>query len=267
MEFKDNFLVCLTGLPASGKSTFAHKLRKEILSIQNKFDVVIIDVDEIRGSLYKSKFNHEKEVVVRDKNLKLIEKSLKEKKIVISDDINYYSSMRHDLKEITDRLKQRLFIIYISTPIKVCLKWNRKRDNPIPNDVILNINEKFDKFQKYNWDHPDFIIDMSEDENFQKIISEIITEIIRSDNQPNSDMIKKKKYQDKRHSYAKKLDLITRKIIGNIIINHKYDSLKNEIIKKRKEFLKDNLGKKKSELEIKNKFIEFLEMRLKIKIL
>ena len=76
MIFKQNFLVCLTGLPASGKSTFAFRLRKEILKFQNRFDVVNIDTDEIRKKLYKSEFHHENEINVRKKNLELIEKSL-----------------------------------------------------------------------------------------------------------------------------------------------------------------------------------------------
>ncbi|MBN1214628.1 MAG: adenylyl-sulfate kinase [Candidatus Lokiarchaeota archaeon] len=185
MELKNNFLICLTGLPASGKSIFAKKLKEGLSRIQNNFETIIIDTDKIRHSLYDKEFNHKKEILVREKNLKLIEKNLIEKKIVISDDLNYYSSMRHELREISSNLKLRMFIIYIATPFNICIEWNKKRGYTIPDNVIFNINRKFDSFQKYKWDQPDYTVDMSKELNLDKLISDIVLKMIKLDKEPN----------------------------------------------------------------------------------
>jgi len=151
---KDNFLICLVGLPASGKTTFAYQLKETIEKLIENFDVIIIDPDKIRNQLSPKKFDYRKEQIVRERNFKAIYASLQDKNIVISDDLNYYSSMRHDLKEIADKLEVKFFIIHITTPLKTCLNWNKKRGKPIPNKVIKKVYNKFDKFDKYNWDYP-----------------------------------------------------------------------------------------------------------------
>ena len=102
MIITKNFLIILTGLPASGKTTFARMLKKGLEKKINSHKIKIIDPDEIRTSLSYGKFDPTKEQIVREKNLAKVEKSLKEGYIVISDDLNYYTSMRHDLKNISD---------------------------------------------------------------------------------------------------------------------------------------------------------------------
>ena len=154
MLIKDNFLICLVGLPASGKTTFAYQLKGTIEKNIENFNVIIIDPDKIRDQLSPKKFDHRIEQSVRERNFKAINTSLKDNNIVISDDLNYYSSMRHDLKKIADRLEIKFFIIHIATPLKICLNWNKKRGKPIPKSVIKKVYNKFDTFDKYNWDHP-----------------------------------------------------------------------------------------------------------------
>lgn len=266
MEFKKNFLICLTGLPASGKSTFAYKLKKRILNYQTKYEVIIIDPDKIREFLYNSLFSPEKEQIVRKKNLEKIEQILKENKIVISDDINYYSSMRHDLKEICERLNLKFYIIFISTPIKVCLEWNQIRDKSIPDELIVNIKKKFDKFHKYKWDRPNLIVDMSKVENIDKIILEFLDKIHNSQKNPIIELIERDKKKNYSKSYSESLDLITRSIVRELLINREYHHIKKDIFRKRREFIKKNLNKLISEAEIKRLFIEFLEFTLDIDI-
>ena len=65
--------------------------------------VNIVDPDLIRAKL-SSKFDFKIEKEVRQKHLAQVENFLKNGMITISDDLNYYSSMRHELKEIAERL-------------------------------------------------------------------------------------------------------------------------------------------------------------------
>ena len=63
-----NFLICLVGLPASGKSTFANSLKIALKKKFNNLEVKIIDPDIIRQKITSDKFYHEKEHIVRNEN-------------------------------------------------------------------------------------------------------------------------------------------------------------------------------------------------------
>ena len=67
-----NFLICLVGLPASGKSTFANQLKIALKKRYNKLNVKIIDPDKIRQKLTPNEFDHEKEHIIRKENIKIM---------------------------------------------------------------------------------------------------------------------------------------------------------------------------------------------------
>ncbi len=189
---KKNFLICLAGLPSSGKSTFAQMLKEKFEKTFRIFKVLIIDPDKIRNKISPGKFDFNKEQVVRIKNLDVIRTALKNQFIVISDDLNYFSSMRHDLKKIADNLGFKYFIVHITTPLDVCLKWNKKRGRPIPNKVIKRISNKFDNFNKYYWDYPIIRYDHTKFQPFdgktERIIEEIIEKIVSNVNSKKKKM-------------------------------------------------------------------------------
>ncbi|MFX1392393.1 MAG: AAA family ATPase [Promethearchaeota archaeon] len=263
---KNNFLICLTGLPASGKSTFANMLKELIEERFINLKVIIIDPDTIREKIVPGEFDHSKEQKVRNNNLKLIKKALKSGFIVISDDLNYYTSMRHDLKNIAENMGLKYFIIHISTPLEICIKWNEKRSKPIPNSVIYNINKKFDDFGNYNWDIPLASYDLSQLKDLNQTVEKLI-EII------NQNLIILKKRTKKKEDIKKisnidneKLDRITRKIVGELLRNPKYRSLKNKIIKYRKKYVKMKVNTVLIESDIVKTFKQYLEKSLNIKI-
>lgn len=265
MLIKDNFLICLVGLPASGKTTFAHQLKETIEKIIENFDVIIIDPDKIRNQLSPKKFDYRKEQIVRERNFKAIGASLQDKNIVISDDLNYYSSMRHDLKEIADKLEIKFFIIHIATPLKTCLSWNKKRGKPIPNRVIKKVYNKFDIFDKYSWDYPIIEYDPSHNHSNKGKLEEILNTIIEKLIFELTSKRKIEKVSKDSNIDNEKLDRITRKIVGDLLRNPMYKSLKNKIIVFRKLFIKDNLNRPISEGEISISFKKYLEKSLDIK--
>ena len=119
--------------------------------------------------MFPDSFNFKNEPIIREKNIQLVEEHLSKEEIVISDDLNYYSSMRHDLKLIADKLNVRYYIIHITTPLIICLNRNEKRGKPIPNKVIHNIYSKFDNFDKYKWDSPFETYDFAEPSDLPKV--------------------------------------------------------------------------------------------------
>ncbi len=260
-----NFLICLVGLPASGKSTFANSLKIALKKKFNNLEVKIIDPDIIRQKITSDKFDHEKEHIVRNENLKIIRSELELGNTVISDDLNYYSSMRHDLKGIADELNLDFSIVHIATPIEICMKWNEKRGEPIPIEVISKIQDKFDMFNKYNWDNPIATYDLSEISDLNIVMKEFLAKLEDKMN------FRKQKFGKERtkiisNIYNENLDKITRVYVGKLVLNPSFIPLKNKIFKLRKTYIKKNKNKALSETEILKRFKIYLEKILNIKI-
>lgn len=261
-----NYLICLVGLPASGKSTFAHKFKEIIEQKSEDNRVKIIDPDIIRESITRGDFNHEKEKTVRKKNLKSIKKALIHGNIVISDDLNYYSSMRHELMEIAENMNLSFFVIHISTPLEICLKWNEERGKRIPNQVIQNISNKFDDFNRYGWDKPLEKIDLSQVTNLSKKIEGIIKLIsIKAD---EANLSTKVDVDTKSHSNPdnERLEKISRKFVGKLLKNPEFRRNKQKILEIRKQFVTENLNKSLSKSEISSALKLYLENRLDVSL-
>jgi len=263
----DNYLICLTGLPASGKSTFANKFKAALEKSYDKIRVKIIDPDIIRQKLSPDKFEPDKEQNVRKKNLEIIRRELKRGFLVISDDLNYYSSMRHDLKEIAESFRINFIIIHIATPIEICLKWNEARGSPIPNEVIKKIQDKFDNFDKYSWDYPEVIIDPSANNDNKSKVGEIIKN--------HRERLKKIKLMKKKetnnilvHSnlYVENLEKISRNYVSKLLQSPIHFPFKNKILRLRRVFVKNIRNTVLKKADIKKSFKKFLEKELKITI-
>ncbi|MFX1496412.1 MAG: adenylyl-sulfate kinase [Promethearchaeota archaeon] len=256
-----NFLIILVGLPASGKSTIATILKHIIEKRYENVNVEIIDTDQIRYSINPNKFNYKKEQLVRKKSLNKVKNELKRGSIVISDDLNYYTSMRHDLKQIAENYKKKYFIIHIATPLEKCIEWNKNRGFFIPQEVIFNISKKFDHFDNYNWDSPLISIDPSKSMNLKGELDKLVIlieeklaiETTRKD--PKRNRILKQRNHEK-------LDKITRDLVRKISQNDEYHPLMKKVSKLRKEFIRKNIDNLIDKTQIKEEFLKFLNKSL-----
>jgi len=258
-----NILIILTGLPASGKSTFAYKLKIFIESTKEHAKVKIVDPDKIRDKISPQKFDYSKEHTVREKNLKEVKSALKKGYTVISDDLNYFTSMRHDLKQISEDLKKEYFIIHIATPIEYCVLWNDKRGNPIPNQVIHNIKKKFDEFGSYSWDIPIEKYDLSTLDHFDNKFENLMEKIEKRLNLRQIS-IKESNQKDTINEYHQLLDRVTRSLVGNLLQKYNDTKLKKKILINRKEFIKVYLNQPLKEKEISKAFFVFLKKKIKV---
>ncbi len=262
MMHQQNFLIMLAGLPASGKSTLALELKIELERAYPNRRVEIVDIDEIRAYLTGDLFDPEKENEVRLKSLEKIFTLLKNGNIVISDDLNYYASMRHDLKEIADELNIPFFTIHITTPLETCLLWNKKRKAKIPSDLISTIHEKFDSFDKYAWDYPFATLDLSKMKNVIPWIRDLImlinSSLTKFQEKNNLNALK----QDTSNQKKEAIDRITRRIVGEELKTPDKFSCKAQILKLRKKFLMTNLNENFTIEEIESKFKDFLKDNL-----
>ena len=261
-----NFLICLTGLPASGKSTFSKILKQKLSAFFKEYEINIIDPDLIRKSLTNNEFDSTKEKIVKDKNLEKIYKALKKGEIVISDDLNYFTSMRHDLKNIAEFFNLPFFIVHIATSLETCLNWNKKRGGKIPDHLINKIHTRFDYFDKYQWDRPFYEFDPSKPNDIEKHATEFVSKILSSISEPS--MNDKNEFEQETNSniLIERLERITRRTVGNLIKNSKNDPLKEKILELRKIFVKRNINSSLSEPEIEKNLILFLEETLNTKL-
>ncbi|MFX1395831.1 MAG: AAA family ATPase [Promethearchaeota archaeon] len=254
----------MVGLPASGKSTFAYALQKYFIKRFTTKKVSIVDIDVIRENLTGKVFNPNREKEARQKNLDTIFKLLKKDKIVISDDLNYYSSMRHDLKAIADKLGLPFFTIHIATPVNKCIEWNEKRHEKIPSDLIRAINEKFDAFEKYGWDDPLEIIDLSKINDMNEEIKKIVEKIIFRLEESKSNRTKNQNDRSQNNERKELLDKTTRKIVSDLLKKPDYQPFKTEIIKLRKIFVREQAKEYENVAEIELTFKSFLESALNL---
>ncbi|MFW9822552.1 MAG: AAA family ATPase [Candidatus Thorarchaeota archaeon] len=261
-----NFLLCLTGLPASGKTTFAKILKLNLEARFPNCSIRIVDPDIIRYTMSPNKFDYKVEPQVREQSLQKIDTELRNGSIVISDDLNYYSSMRHDLKILADNLDIDFGIIYISTPFEICLKWNKNRGEPIPNEIIIKIHQKFDEFGKYKWDRPLFEIDLSQIRDLNVKIKAVADELIKKMRFPQKRLQKDKQLEKTLVLENKSLDKLTRNLVGKLLQYPSFVPLKKKIIKARKFFVKLYKNQALPENEIAPLFKDYLEKTLAIKI-
>ncbi|MHA2325294.1 MAG: hypothetical protein ACXACB_07840, partial [Promethearchaeota archaeon] len=181
-------------------------------------------------------------------------------------DLNYYSSMRHDLKKLADNFHIKLFIIYISTPFNVCIKWNNTRKKPIPNKIIKKIHQKFDKFTKYNWDSPVAEYDLSQIKDLEVKAEELAISLISLVNLPPETLEEGKSREQTPNVDNQNLDRITRIYVGKLLQNLDFLPMKKKLSKTRKSFVKLHKNQFLNEIEIVRAFKEYLEQNLSINI-
>lgn len=252
-------LIVLMGLPSSGKSTIAKLLST---ALKDEFDIVnfVIGTDEIRKLVpsQMEQFDPNLEPLIKDITLNTIKFCLKNNYLVINDDMNYYTSMRHELKQIAEENQTHFILIHIQIPLEVALEWNENRGLPIPQEVIQTVYERFDEPGDYNWDTPLLTIqsnetapELAKDEILSKVLP-----IITSPYHPIPVQ------QPSKPSNAEKIDKITRNIVAEFAQSIKDLALLKKVSKFRIDYLK-SLEKKEIPLEnIETDFSQKLHLLL-----
>ena len=128
-------LLMLTGLPASGKSTYAKELARSGYVRTNK--------DELREMLNGGKWSrgNEKEVIkLRDY---IISEALYAGKSVVVDDTNFAPVHQERLKELAKKYGATFETKFFDTPLEECIKRDAKRPNGVGKDVIMKMYNEY----------------------------------------------------------------------------------------------------------------------------
>ncbi|WP_287585398.1 AAA family ATPase [Candidatus Borrarchaeum sp.] len=254
-------LIILSGLPSSGKSTLVNEIAK-ILELDLSIKTIMIESDGIRNmipSYREQRFNPDHEPVVRAAMFELIKHFLEQDYIVINDDMNYYKSMRHDLREIALEMNVPFAILYVSTPREVALSWNEKRGLPIPQEVIEDAFNKFDIPGKdYEWDRPLLVVDLSvvNPKTAAKEAVNLVRDLLLKPSIREAKTVVEPSDEEKQ---KEAIDQLTRKIISETIVYKKNEELAKNLSEVRREFVKNAIKNKLTLDEVNVKFKELVD--------
>lgn len=260
-----SFLLILCGIPCSGKSTLAQKIAKELES-KYVYSTAIISSDNFRSMLptYEHNFNPDLESFVREATYKTIQEALRQRLIVISDDTNYYRSIRRRLKRMAEQTRADFAIIYVSTPLETAIKWNRKREASIPTSVIEEVYYKMDRpGEKYRWDTPILAFDSNRDdlEAAVKIVTSKVHEKILDEAKTDTGRDSRAKPSSLRAGY----DRETRRAMSEVMKRYKNLDLAREISDLRKRVIEEAFKGSLSLRETTTLFFDRAESMLKAK--
>jgi predicted kinase len=131
----------MRGLPASGKSLYIKRYMKGIKRISK---------DDLRGMIDGGVYSPENETVILTARDHLVILFLARGHDVVVDDCNmnpdHEKTLRAVMKSIPlqEEDEFRFIIVDISATVQECIDRNRMRDNPVAEEAIKRMAEKYD---------------------------------------------------------------------------------------------------------------------------
>jgi selenocysteine-specific elongation factor len=228
-------------LPSSGKTTISKKVAA-LLEDKHGISTMVISSDDFRDMVSHSTegFKPEREASVQALYYRAIATGLEHGYLVISDDLNYYKSMRSDLRQIAKRSDSDYDIVFVDTPVEQAIKWNKERGSPIPSSLIEEINQKLDPPKgDYKWDTPLVVVDPSK-QSYEEIASAIVAAVLKRLEKPIRSK-PRKIVEDERGLRARGIERETRKSMMEVMKRYKNPDLGISLSRIRKEVVKNAL--------------------------
>ena len=143
-----NYLIMFCGIPGSGKSTEARRMAGS-LTVRG-ITVEHISRDELRFSMISDESGYflSKEKEVFSKFVEKMNNSLNENDCTIIDATHISKASRAKiLRRIENPDNVRLLVLYLTTPLDVCMQQNDLRTGRerVPHEVIKGMAEQFEK--------------------------------------------------------------------------------------------------------------------------
>lgn len=141
-----NYLIMFCGIPGSGKSTEARRMAGSLAA--RGITVEYISRDELRFSMISNEseyFSKEKEVF--SKFVEKMNNSLNKNDCTIIDATHISKASRTKiLRRVEDPANVRLFVLYLTTPLNVCMRQNDLRTGRerVPHEVIEKMAKQFE---------------------------------------------------------------------------------------------------------------------------
>jgi predicted kinase len=137
-------IIMMRGLPGSGKSTYAKKLVSDNPEMYKR-----INRDDLRMMFDNGHTSDKNEKFIKKVRDLLIVKALEEGKSVIVDDTNLSDTnekrFRQLAREFTTKTSEdvKIEVIQMETPVEECIARDAKREKPVGEKVIKNMEKQF----------------------------------------------------------------------------------------------------------------------------
>lgn len=138
--------VMMVGIPGSGKSTVADKLKYIMENEGEKKDkIIILSSDALRREILGSEESQENNGLIFSEMKKRSLEAILEGKNVIYDATNTTIKNRKSILEELNKSNIKCYkIAYImNTPFKICLDQNEQRERVVPSEVLFKFRNSF----------------------------------------------------------------------------------------------------------------------------
>ena len=172
--------IMLVGIPASGKSTFAQKLKEK------EEDVKIVSSDSLRKEIFGD-INHQgdNDKLFAKMNDLVREKLSKGKDVVLDSTNLYFKRRKHLLNYVYNNYYDEAICYYMNIPIEIAHKRNIKRNKKIkerqvPETLVKDMSEMVCIPQHFEgWDEINVINNFDLNKKFLKVDQKFFEEIIK----------------------------------------------------------------------------------------
>lgn len=138
----ENKLIVLSGIPGSGKSTYAADYASK------NPDTYIVTSDAIRRELFGRVDDFSQEEIVWEKFENLVREKAATHKTIIADSSATTNVRRLRWAHIFRHLFDKIELVYFDIPFSVCLERNEKRHMTIPYTDMVVMRDAFEKPSK-----------------------------------------------------------------------------------------------------------------------
>lgn len=142
-KFEKTDIVLVCGLPAAGKSHFARRFfldsgRKRV----NRKEIrrLLFEMTSFGNKWSENMFSHIDENLVKHTERKVIEHLLVNEGKVLVDNTSITAASRRIYVSIARRFNRTIGIIFLNTPVLLCLERNKGKEDPVPGTVISNLS-------------------------------------------------------------------------------------------------------------------------------
>lgn len=164
----------LIGLPGSGKSTVAQKIKDEVISL-NKVEVEIVSSDSIRKELYGNEEIQGDPQKVFTLMKQRSKQALLEDKYVIYDACNINYKQRMDTLNYLKNIKCFKSASVCWAPYEICLKRNQERERKVPEYVITRmLKNYYAPCYWEGWDAISYYYNYKPDKNLFDFVNETV---------------------------------------------------------------------------------------------
>lgn len=187
------YVLLLCGLPGSGKSTLARSLKEHALShfdrvVHIEYDSVAREIQRVSSSTnYGSDFNEESLEAWRSSRMVALErfqdelrshvsKRTNKDSFVIMDDNFHLRSMRKQIHRICSLYEGRVSfcIAWIDVSLDECLRRNRQRSTPVPDETIESMQIEQPNPEKAAWERACIRLDCLSSIDSETLLQRII---------------------------------------------------------------------------------------------